>query len=339
MDKVHITAKLNPFDHEDDVVLELFEQGQEILGQLTLASRHYVAQRKSIQQLEKENTRLKQEREQIAEVTTKAVEQQVTSKVTNKLVTSVADAFANLDDVYTDQKLAGVQALLNKNGLSRSQDFFKGEQVQINNEIRNALEVFIDFEFTGEGTYTIFQSQFIWKDRDETFRKAKAEKTTETLSLNGKVVLKDQVESSILEENHLTEENTNLVEDNVGDTVVMEVILEPEKKVEEIVVEGDSQGSEENVVEPAAEEVTQGPKVIVEDENLGGDFQEPEVMAERLAGEIDILKPQEQVVETAKEGGLKETIVPEELVAEVASGEKPEFDKITGNIGDRVIQA
>jgi regulator of replication initiation timing len=183
LDKVNITTKLNPFDHEDDVVLELFDQGQEILQQLTLASRHYVAQRKSIKLLEEENTRLKQEREQIAEVTTKAVEQKVTTNVTHKLITSVAEAFANLDDVYTDEKLAGVHALLHKHGLVRSDDLIKGSQLQIDAENRSQLEASIDFEFDGAGAYTIVQSQFLWKDSNESYRKAKAEKAVELVAV------------------------------------------------------------------------------------------------------------------------------------------------------------
>lgn len=183
LDKVNITTKLNPFDHEDDVVLELFDQGQEILQQLTLASRHYVAQRKSIKLLEEENTRLKQEREQIAEVTTKAVEQKVTTNVTHKLITSVAEAFANLDDVYTDEKLAGVHAVLHKHGLVRSDDLIKGSQLQIDAENRSQLEASIDFEFDGAGVYTIVQSQFLWKDINESYRKAKAEKAVELVAV------------------------------------------------------------------------------------------------------------------------------------------------------------
>jgi regulator of replication initiation timing len=229
LDKVNITTKLNPFDHEDDVVLELFDQGQEILQQLTLASRHYVAQRKSIKLLEEENTRLKQEREQIAEVTTKAVEQKVTTNVTHKLITSVAEAFANLDDVYTDEKLAGVHALLHKHGLVRSDDLIRGNQLQIDAENRSQLEAFIDFEFDEAGTYTIVQSQFLWKDRNESYRKAKAEKAVELVAVEentGDIIQDESTTNDAVIEN--TGEDESESKDFEQDVVVQKQVSEVE---------------------------------------------------------------------------------------------------------------
>ncbi|WP_226536260.1 hypothetical protein [Fictibacillus halophilus] len=252
LDKVNITTKLNPFDHEDDVVLELFDQGQEILQQLTLASRHYVAQRKSIKLLEEENTRLKQEREQIAEVTTKAVEQKVTTNVTHKLITSVAEAFANLDDVYTDEKLAGVHALLHKHGLVRSDDLIKGSQLQIDAENRSQLEAYIDFEYDGAGAYTIVQSQFLWKDSNESYRKAKAEKAVElvtTVEENSGDIIQDESTT-----NNAVIENAGDDEGESKDYEQDVVVQESDLQVSEVETEAhasheapDTDGGEEEI--------------------------------------------------------------------------------------------
>ncbi len=73
LDKVNFSQKLEPFNHEDDVVIELAEQGQLILEQLTLASRHYVAQSKEMENLRAENEKLRQEHDQIEAMTTKKV--------------------------------------------------------------------------------------------------------------------------------------------------------------------------------------------------------------------------------------------------------------------------
>ncbi|WP_026691856.1 hypothetical protein [Peribacillus kribbensis] len=176
LDKVNFSQKLEPFNREDDVVIELAEQGQLILEQLTLASRHYVAQRKEMELLKLENEKLKQEHEQIEAMTTKKVEQMVKTEVTKQLISKFARAFANLDDLYTDGKLNGVQAFFTNNGLVRSEELKLGEQITITDENRKDYEAAVTFEYEDEGQYLIEESQFVWKDTNQSFKKAKAVK-------------------------------------------------------------------------------------------------------------------------------------------------------------------
>jgi hypothetical protein len=188
LDKVNITPKLNPFNHEDDVIIELAEQGQLILEQLTQASRHYIAQRQTIKQLESENILLRQDQEQIVETTNKATEQRVKSEMTRQFVKQLTDAFHCLDDVYEDSKLVGVKALIMNYGVVRCDDLFFKQRVVITDETRNANEAHIDFEYAGEGLYEIMESRFVEKEEQKTFRKARAFKVLEVAQADTAIV-------------------------------------------------------------------------------------------------------------------------------------------------------
>ncbi|WP_462409378.1 hypothetical protein [Neobacillus sp. Marseille-QA0830] len=194
LDKVNITQKLEPFNHEDDVIIELSEQAQLILDQLTLASRNYVAQSKEIERLKAENEKLKQEHEQIEAMTTKKVEQLVRKEVTKQMLTEFAGKFTNLDDVYSDEKLKGIQALFTNHGLVRSEELKVGEQIHITNENRKDYEPVVTFEYKHEGYYLIEESQFVWKDTNIAFKKAKAVKAPE------KEVVEETKESDVMNE-------------------------------------------------------------------------------------------------------------------------------------------
>lgn len=179
LDKVNFSKKLEAFNQEDDVIIELAEQGHEILNQFTLASRHYIASKNKVTQLEEENVKLTEQQDKIEASITKAVELQVKNEVTNEIITKVAQAFSRLDDVYTDEKLVGIQALLTNYGLVQSEEFKVGNMIEVTEANRQLLEGQVKFEYAGEGTYTIIQSQFVWRDTKNSFEKAVAEKSAE----------------------------------------------------------------------------------------------------------------------------------------------------------------
>ncbi len=62
----------------------------------------------------------------------------VKNEVTKQMILKFAGTFANLDDLYTESKLNGVQALLTNHGFVRSEELKLGEQIYITDENRSA---------------------------------------------------------------------------------------------------------------------------------------------------------------------------------------------------------